>query len=100
MPRRNRRLPRLVERLHRRPDFIDAPREEIADQQVCDGAAKLGIASDELAKAEARIVLADQPPHPIDALIELRAPPAELGGRGITPREAVDNRLGSHRPRT
>jgi len=57
---------------------IHAIGEEIADQQIRHRAAEVRIFADEFAEAEPVVVLAHQTSHPIDALIEERAPLSEL----------------------
>ena len=94
VPARDRLLARLVERLHRLPDLVDLVGEEVADQEVGDLAAQLREALDELAEAEAVVVLAHQAAHAVDALVEGRAPLAELGRRGVALREPLADRVG------
>ena len=83
-----------VERLHRPPDLVDLVGEQIADQQIGDGVAQVGVVLDEVSEAEAVVVLADQAAHAVDALVEVVAPRAELGGAGVALLQAVDDRIG------
>src|SRR5262245_12116584 len=96
MPWGNRRLTGLVQALHRGPDFVHAPGKEIANQQVGDSAPELGIPADELTETEACIVLTNQPPHAVNALVEDRTPLAELSGRGVAGRQSLDDGVGGH----
>src|SRR5262245_10576892 len=68
-----------VERLHRRPHFVDSIVEEIANQEIGHGIAQIGELAHELAKAEACVVLAHQTAHAIDAVVEVVSPGAEPG---------------------
>ena len=76
--RGNGRSSLLVQRFERPPHLVGAVVKEIADQQIGERAAQLGVLADHPAEAEARVVLADEPPHPIHAFVEDRPPLAEL----------------------
>src|SRR3989449_1277513 len=96
VPRRNRRLTGRIQRFHRLPHCVDAIGEEIADQEIRDGALQTGIVADEVAEAEAVVVLAHETPHAIDTLVEHGSPLAELRGRGVVLRKALDDGVGGH----
>ena len=68
--------------------------EEIADQQIGDGVAQIGVVANEVAEAEPVVVLAHEPAHPVDALIEPVAPRAKLRGDGVALRQSLVNRVG------
>src|SRR6185503_14620267 len=74
IPLRDRLLAGLVERLHRRPHHVDLVGEEVADQEIGDLALQVREALHELAEAEAVVVLAHEPAHAVDALVEGRPP--------------------------
>src|SRR5262245_14243950 len=78
VPARNRVLARRVQRFHRLPDFVDAVVEQIPDEQIGHGAAKVGVVLHEVAEAEPIVILAHETAHPIDAGVEGRSPFAEL----------------------
>ena len=81
---RHLRLPHFVpDLLHRGPDLIDLVLEQVADQQVGHQPLQVRKPLDEPAEAEAVVVGADQPPHPLHALHEAGFPLAELRRRRV-----------------
>src|SRR6266508_3700304 len=96
VPGRNRSLLRRIQRLHRLPHFVYAVGEKIADQQIGDRALELGIVADEVAEAEAVVVLADEAAHAVDTFVERRPPLTELCGRRVVLRQTLDDRVRGH----
>src|SRR5688572_15177438 len=92
-PRRNRLLTWRIERLHRLPHRVHLVLEQVADQQIGDGAPQVRIVLHERAKAETVVVLAHQAAHAIDALVETVAPLPELRAGGVALRETFDDRI-------
>src|SRR4030095_1907344 len=78
VPCRNLRLARRVHRLERSPHLVHAVVKQIPNQQVSQRAAQVRILPHHVAEAEPGVVLADEAPHAIDALVEHRPPLAEL----------------------
>ena len=64
----------FVQRFERSPHLVGAVVKQIANQQVGQRAAQLGVLADHPAEAEARVVLADEAPHPVHAFVEDRRP--------------------------
>src|SRR6187399_3224659 len=83
VPGRNRLLAWRVGGLERLPHLVDAIVEQVADEQVRQRAAHLRVLLDHVSEAEAVVVLADEPPHAVDADVESRPPLAQLRGGGV-----------------
>src|SRR5262249_38895562 len=82
-----------IHRFHWSLDLVPPVGEQIADEEIGDGAAKIGVLADELPEAEAGVVLADEPPHAIHAGVEVRRPFPELGARRVAALQAFDDRV-------
>src|SRR5436305_1193097 len=61
-------------------------------------ALEVRMAANELAEAEAVIILADQPAHAVHALDKPGTTFAKLSGRGVALIEPLDNRVGRQGP--
>src|SRR5262245_20728671 len=73
----------LPDGIHGGPDLIDLVLEAVAYQEVRHKAFQMRETFHEPPKAEAIVVRADQPPHPLDALHVSRFPLAELRARRV-----------------
>ena len=85
IPSRDRLLLRPVQRLEWTPDLVDPIVEEIADQQIGQRPSQVGMLAHQVAEAEAVVVLADQPPHAIHALVEYRLPTGQAAPPDVSP---------------
>src|SRR5688500_13808295 len=65
-------------------------RKQVANQQIGHGVAQVGIVTDELTEAEAVVVLAHESAHPIDAVVEVVAPAAQLLGADVALSQTVE----------
>src|SRR5262249_19158282 len=65
LPGRDGLLARRIQRLHRTPDGVHAVSEHVADEQVGDRSLQMREGANELAEAEAVVVLADQATHAV-----------------------------------
>ena len=83
-----------VERLHRLPDLVDPSVNRSPISRSVTVFAQLGIVAHEVAEAEAVVVLADQPAHAVDALVEARRPTRRAARRWCRPSQAFDDRVG------